>query len=163
MASTEPTQFEIDNARQMPVLDCGVASIKLGLFLQLSRRYHHNYDGGRAVSLAYCVTYGIFFDPIEQPTLARFARDNADPIDREVHDVFADEQLSEPVLLAYAALLIALGWRTRDPFNPVASKLTERAADNYVEIPNIVKMWGAEAIATFFQNAQEFMANSLTG
>ncbi len=162
MPPAGPTQFEIDNARQIPAIDCGVASIKLGLFVQLSRRYQGNYDEGHAVSLAYCVTYLIFFDSIEQPTLATFARDNADVIDREIGAVFADERLSEPVLLAYAALLIALGWRTRDPFNPVASKLTERATDNYVEIPNIVKKWGAEAIVTFFRNAQEFMANSLS-
>jgi hypothetical protein len=157
----EATTSEIDNARQMPVIDYGVVSIKLGLFTVLLRRYQHTYEASYAVSMAYCVTHRIFFDPIEQRTLETFAEGHTDAIDIEISNVFTDEQLSEPVLVAYAALMIALGWQTRDPFNPIASKLTQRATNNNVIVPNIVRIWGSEAIAKFFQFAQEFLVDCL--
>jgi hypothetical protein len=159
---TEPTQFEIENAQHMLVIDSGLSSIKLGVFTRLSRRFRQTYDPQRTVSLAFCVTYSLFCEPIRQPTFAAFAKSNSDLIEREIRNAFRDDELSELILLAYAASMIALGWETRDPVNPVANRLTEMATDHNMEIPNIVQVWGAQAILTFFQRAQEFMISTLS-
>jgi hypothetical protein len=159
---TEPTHAEVENAQQIPVIECGVSSIKLGVFTRLSRKFRRTHDPERAISLAFCVTSSLLCEPIQQATFHAFADSNSDLIEREIRDVFADEELSEPVLLAYAARTIALGWETRDPFNPIATQLTERATDNDLEIPNIVRLWGAQAIVTFFQRAQQFMIDTLS-
>jgi hypothetical protein len=161
MPPAEPTRCEIENARQMPVIDSGVSNIKLGLFTRLSRKFQKSYDAERAVSLAYCVTYSIFCEPIKQSTFEAFARTNSDVIEHEIGNAFGEEELAEPISLAYAARMIALGWETRNPFNPTANQLTERATDNDMAIPNIVQMWGAEAIVKFFRYSQEFMVNTL--
>jgi hypothetical protein len=58
--------------------------------------------------------------------------------------------------------MIELGWETRDPLNPIASQLLERATDIGVEIPNIVQMWEEKALITFFDRAQEFILAALT-
>ncbi|MBI3805690.1 MAG: hypothetical protein HY282_18215 [Nitrospirae bacterium] len=159
---TEPTHAEIENAQQMPVIECGVSSIKLGIFTRLSRKFVRTHDPERAISLAFCVTSSILCEPIQQATFHAFADSNSDLIEREIRDVFADKQLSEPILLAYAARIILLGWETRNPLNPIATQLTERATDNNMEIPNIVRLWGAQAIVTFFQRAQQFMVDTLS-
>jgi len=96
------------------------------------------------------VTYTIFCEPIEQPTFRAFRDSNSDLIERGICDVFAQEELCDAVLLAYAARMIALGWETRNPFNPIASEFLERATDNNREIPNIVQTWGEKAIINFF-------------
>ena len=88
-----------------------------------------------------------------------FAEKNTALIDQEASMVFADKELSEPILLAYAALMIALGWETGSPLNPTATALVETASANGAEIPNIVRMWGMEAIGLFFRKAQEFMVS----
>jgi hypothetical protein len=73
-----------------------------------------------------------------------------------------ERNLSDPILLRYAARMIELGWETRDPLNPIASQLLERATDIGVEIPNIVQMWEEKALITFFDRAQEFILAALT-
>ena len=153
---------EIENAQQMPIIECGMSSIKLGIFTQLSRKFRRAHDAQRAILLAYCVTQRIFCEPIQQPTFRAFSENNSDLIEHEIRDAFAQEELSDAILLAYAARTIALGWETRDPLNPITTQFIERATDNDLEIPNIVQMWGAKAITTFFQRAQEFMVNTLT-
>ena len=104
----------------------------------------------------------IFGDPIQQPTFRAFSESNSELIEREIRNAFAEEEVAGAIVLAYAAQIIAVGWETCDPFNPTASQLVERATENGMEIPNIVQMWGAKAITTFFQRAQEFMVAALT-
>lgn len=159
---TEPTRAEIENGQQIPVIECGISSIKLGVFTRVSRKFRQTYDAECAIPLAFCVMHTIFCEPICQPTFHAFSENNSDLIEREIRDAFAQEELSNAILLAYAARMIALGWETRDPLNTVASQFAERAIDNDMEIPNIVQMWGAKAITTFFQRAQEFMVAELT-
>jgi hypothetical protein len=55
------------------------------------------------------------------------------------------------------------GWRTTDPFNAFANQLMEKASDRGAMIPNIVQMWGSEAISRFFMTAQDFMTRSVSG
>ncbi len=157
MPSNDPTREELENTQQMPVIESGIASIKLALFTRLSRRFRLQETPDRVVPLAYCVMHSTFCEPITQPSLATFAGRNAQVIAAETWKVFADEELSAPVLFAYAAAMIAAGWETRNPFNAIASRLTEQATEHDQLVPNIVQMWGAEAIVTFFRLSQEFM------
>ena len=153
---------EIENAQQLPVIECGISSIKLGIFTRLFRKFRRTYDSERAIPLAFCVTYTIFCEPIQQPTFRAFSESNSELIEREIREVFAESELAEAILPSYAARIIALGWETCNPFNPIANQFVERATDNDLEIPNIVRIWGAKAITTFFQRAQEFMVATLT-
>ena len=111
--------------------------------------------------LAYCVTNIILHDPIVQPIFLSFSKNQARIIEREISDLFKDEELVEPIILAYAARMILLGWETGNPFNPVANEMTKRATDNGMLIPNIIQMWGAEAMVTFVQYSQKFLISSL--
>ena len=104
----------------------------------------------------------IFCEPILKPAFHTFSENNSDLIEREICDAFAEKELSDAILLAYAARMIALGWETRDPLNAVAGQFVERATDNDMEIPNIVQMWGSKVVTTFFQHAQEFMVAALS-
>ena len=158
----EPTHFEIENARQIPIIENGLSSIKLGIFTRLIRKLQNTNDQHRAISLAYCVTLKVFCEPIKQPSFDAFARNNGGIIDSEFRSTFADGEFTEPISLAYAAKMIALGWETRNPFNPIANQLTEIATANNMEIPNIVQAWGAEAIVKFFQYSQKFLLSTLT-
>jgi hypothetical protein len=162
ISPAERTRAHIQNGQSIPLIECGVSSIKLGVFTRLSRKFRQAYDLERAIPLAFCVTQTILCEPIQQPTFQAFAESTSDLIEREIRDVFTEPELADAVLLAYAARMIALGWERCDPFNPVATQFTERATDNNVEIPNIVQMWGAKAITTFFQSAQEFMAAEIS-
>jgi len=146
----------------MPVVECGISSIKLGIFTRLSRKFRRAYDSEHVIPLAFCVMHTIFGDPIQQPTFRAFSESNSELIEREIRNAFAEEEVAGAIVLAYAAQIIAVGWETCDPFNPTASQLVERATENGMEIPNIVQMWGAKAITTFFQRAQEFMVAALT-
>jgi hypothetical protein len=161
VSPAERTHAEIENGQLIPLIECGVSSIKLGVFTILSRKFRQAYDAERAIPVAFCVTYTIFCEPVRQAGFHAFGESNFDLIGRGIRDVFADEELSDAVLLAYAARMIALGWETHNPLNPMATQLLEMATDSNKEIPNIVQMWGAKAITTFFQHAQEFMAAAL--
>ena len=154
---------EVQNAEQMPVIECGVAAIRVGLFVTLKRRFQRKYGQQRAVPMAYCVTYNALGGEVDQPTLSAFARENKDVIENETASVLSDEQLADNVLLAYAALMMLYGWRTGDPFNAFANQLIKRASDSSAMIPNIVQMWGSEAITRFFATAQDFMTRSVSG
>jgi len=130
------------NAQQMPVIDAGVAAIKLGVFTLLRRKFESQSEPARAVPLAFCVTHSLFSSPIEQADMKAFSQTNEALIEQATRNVFGDNELSEPVLLAYAALMIALGWKTGNPLNPTATSFVERASENDAEIPNIVRAWG---------------------
>ena len=149
----------IQNARQMPVIEAGVAAIRLGIFTLLCRKFERSGEPEWAGALAFCVTTRLFSASIEQRDMKAFAEENEALIEREASLAFADKELSEPLLMAYAALMIALGWETGSPLNPTATALVETASANGAEIPNIVRMWGIEAIGLFFRKAQEFMVS----
>jgi len=153
--------YEIDFAQQVPVIDSGIASIKLGIFTKLSRSYRRTVGSEQAVPLAYRVVRGIFLDPINQSTLEEFARCNTQLVESEIHKALADPELREAISLVYAVRIIQLGWQTRNPFNDDANKLTERATDNDMLIPDIVQMWGPDAIVNFFQYATDFTSRNL--
>jgi hypothetical protein len=153
--------YEIDFAQQMPVIDSGIASIKIGIFTKLSRSYRCTVDSEQAVPLAYCVVRGIFFDPINQSTLEEFSRCNTQLIESCLHKAMTDPELREAISLVYAVHIIQLGWQTRNPFNDDANKLVERATDNDMLIPDIVQMWGPDAIVNFFQYATDFASRNL--
>ena len=152
---------EIDFAQQVPIIDSGVANIKLGIFTLLSRKYRRTFGSDRAVPLAYCVVRGIFFDPLNQSTLEEFETHNAQLVDAELHKALSDPDITEAISLVYAVRMIQLGWQTRNPFNADANKLTERATEQDMLVPNIVQMWGPDAIVTFFQYATDFMSRNL--
>ena len=161
MPPTEPTDEEIENAKIMPLIENGISSIKLGVFTKLSKKFHAAYEPQYAVLLSFCVTKNIFCEPIVQPTFQSFAENNLHQINQEIYNTFTDKELSELILLAYAARMIALGWETRNPFNDTANKLTDIATTHDMEIPNIVRMWGSKAIIKFFNHAQEFMLRTI--
>lgn len=161
--NTDESSREVQNAEQMPLIECGIAAIRVGLFVNLKRRFVAKYGAQRAIPIAYCVTCSVLCEQIDQPTLAAFARTNKNVIDSETSSVFSDEHLAGNILFAYAALMILHGWRSANPFSSTANQLMERATDSGAVIPNIVQMWGSEAIARFSMTAQEFMAQSVSG
>jgi len=155
---------EVDFAQNVPLIDSGIANIKLGIFAALSKAYRHSFGPAQNVPLAYCVLQNIFFDAISQSTLEEFARQNSQLIESELHKALSDPELKTVISLAYAALIIELGWQTHNPANDDANKailLLERAADNDLLIPNIVEMWGPNAILNFFQCATDFAGRNL--
>ena len=96
-----------------------------------------------------------------QTTLEEFARHNSQLIESELHKALSDPELKTAISLAYAALIIELGWQTHNPANDKAILLLERATDNDLLIPNIVEMWGPNAILNFFQYATDFAVRNL--
>jgi hypothetical protein len=162
LPASERTHATIQNGKLIPLIECGVSSIKLAIFTELCRKFREKYDAGRSVPLAFCVTHTIFCDPVREPSFRAFGESNFDLIGREIREVFADEELSDAVLLGYAARMIALGWETHNPLSPIATQLLEMATASNKEIPNLVQMWEEKAIITFFQRAQEFMRKTLT-
>jgi hypothetical protein len=152
---------EIDFAQQVPIIDSGVANIKLGIFTLLSRRYRRVFGSDRAVPLAYCVVRGIFFDPLNQSTLEAFETHNAQLVDAELHKALSDTNLAEAISLVYAVSIIHLGWQTHTAFNSDANRLMERATEHDMLVPDIVRMWGPEAIVKFFRYATDFMTRNL--
>jgi hypothetical protein len=93
--------------------------------------------------------------------LEEFARHNSQLIESELHKALSDPELKTAISLAYAALIIELGWQTHNPANDKAILLLERATDNDLLIPNIVEMWGPNAILNFFQYATDFAVRNL--
>jgi len=100
ISGTERTDAEIQNGQLVPLIECGVSSIKLGVFTRLYRKFRQAYNPEHAVRVAFCVTYTIFGDPIRQLTFGAFAESNSDLIEREIRDVFAESELADAVLLA---------------------------------------------------------------
>ncbi len=147
---------EIDFAQQIPTIESGIANIKLGVFTKLSRGYRKTVELDQSVPLAFCVTRGIFFDPISQSTLEEFARRNAKLVEEKIKMALSDKDLTQPISLVYAVRIMVLGWQTHNPFNDDANRITERASEHYIEIPNIAQMWGSKAIVTFFEYATDF-------
>ncbi len=152
---------ELESAGIVPIIEGGLSNIKLGVFTRLRKACKEGFGPDRATPLAYCVVRHIFYDPINQPTLEKFARDNADLIDEEIRKALFNDDLREAIALAYAARIMELGWQTGNPFNDETNRLVERASDHGIEIPNIVQMWGPSAIVTFFSSTQDFLARSL--
>jgi len=155
---------EIDFAQHVPFIESGLANIKLGIFAALSESYKHSFGPALNVPLAYCVLRHIFCDPISQSTLEEFARHNSQLIESELRKVMSNPELKNVISLAYAALIIELGWQTHNPANNDANKtilLLDRATDNDLLIPNIVEMWGSKAILNFFQCATDFAVRNL--
>jgi hypothetical protein len=152
---------ELENAGIVPIIESGVSNIKLGVFTRLCKAYTQAFGPDRATPLAYCVVRHMFFDPLNQPTLEKFARDNASLIDEELRKALSNEDLREAIALAYSARIMALGWHTGDPFNDETNRLVERASHHGIDLPNIVQMWGPSAIGTFFSSAEDFLARSV--
>ena len=152
---------ELENAGIIPIIQNGVSNIKLGVFTRLRKAYKQAFGLDRATPLAYCVVCHIFCDPLNQPTLEKFARDNAGLIGEELRKALSSDDLREAIALAYAGRIVELGWETGNPFNEQSQRLMERASDHGIEIPNIVQMWGLSAVVTFFSSTQEFLARSM--
>lgn len=150
---------ELENAGIVPIIESGVSNIKLGVFTRLCKAYKHAFGPDRATPLAYCVVRHMFFDPLNQPTLEKFARDNAGLIDEEIRKALSSDDLREAIALAYAVRIMEVGWQTGNPDD--INRLVERASDQGIDIPNIVQMWGSSAIATFFKSTQDFLARSV--
>jgi hypothetical protein len=152
---------ELENAGIVPVIESGVSNIKLAIFSRLCNIYKKGLGAEQATPLAFCVVRRMFFDPLKQPAVEKFARDNAGLIDEEISKALSNEDLKEAIALAYAVRIMVLGWETVQPFNDEANRLVQRATDHGIEIPNIVQMWGPSAIVTFFRTAEEFLARSV--
>jgi hypothetical protein len=147
----------MDFAQQVPVINSGIANIKLGIFLKLSRRYQHILHNEAAIPLAYCVVQKIFLDSLNQSSLEKFERDNRKQVEEELRNAFSDPELKEAISLAYAAYIILLGWQTHNPLNATSSQLIETANNYSFDIPNIVQISGKNAVVLFFQFATDFL------
>ena len=153
--------FEIDFAQQIPTIECGITNIKLGVFTKLSRNYRKTVGLDQAVPLAFCVTRGIFFDSISQPTMEEYAQRNAKVVEEKIKAAFSDKELAQAIPLVYAVRIMVLGWQTHNPFNDNANRIVERATEYGIEIPNITQAWGSNAIVKFFQYSTNFVNNSM--
>ncbi len=150
---------ELGNAGIIPIIECGIANIKLGIFTRLCKAYQRGPDPERATPLAYCVVRHIFSDPLNQATLEHFARDNANLIAGESQKALLSEDLRQAVALAYAVRIIEVSWHSGNPDD--INRIVEKASDKCLDIPNIVQEWGSNAFATFFTVTQDFLADSL--
>jgi len=148
---------ELDFCEQSFVIRSGLAEIQLGIFLKLSRSYLHKHPIEKAIPLAYCVVNDAFLEPIKQPTLDKFYQDNKKMVETELKNVYFDSEINEAISFAYAAKLILLEWETHSPFNETANSIIENANNNYVDIPNIVQIYGKDAVVAFFQFSTDFL------
>ena len=73
----------------------------------------------------------------------------------------SDKDLTQPISLVYAVRIMVLAWQTHNPFNDDANRIVDKATENHINIPNIVQMWGANAIVTFFQYSTKFASSIL--
>src|SRR4029077_20085222 len=87
---TRRTRAEVENGQLIPLIECGVASVKLGIFTRLSRKFHGAHDPEYAVPLAFCAAYTILGEAFEQPMFQAFAESNSDLIEREIREVFVE-------------------------------------------------------------------------
>lgn len=148
----------------MPVIEAGLANIKLGVFSVVCRRLCTKWkDPKRGIAIAYCVKCAIFgeiSDPIRLESLIANPRKI---LDSEIEATVTDESLRSAVALAYAAEIISCAWRTGTVGASLrsTSDVVDRAARYGVEIPNMVELWGASAINTFFMSSVDFLQRSV--
>lgn len=152
------------NARSIPVIDAGIANIKLGVFSVVCRRTTANWDDPRCgIALAFTVKCAIFGEtshPIDLGSLV----DKADRVlASEIQATLADEAVRSAVALAFAAEIIGHAWRAGSANVSLrsSSDIVDRATNYGIEVPNIVEMWGPSAINNFFVASVEFMQRSV--
>jgi hypothetical protein len=152
------------NARSMPVIEAGIANIKLGVFSAVCRRLNGNWEDARCgIALAYSVKCAIFGEPSAPVRLQSILANSQDILDREIETTVADESLRTAIALAYAGEIISCAWRTGNVSASLRSSSTvvERGVRYGIEVPNIVELWGASAINRFFLSSIDFMNRSV--
>ena len=152
------------NARSMPALEAGIANIKLGVFSVVCRRVSANWkDPKSGIALAYAVKSAIFGERSDPICLESVINNPQDVLAFEIQTTVTDDSLGGAIGLAYAAEIIICAWRTGTAGASLRSSSTvvDRAVGYGIEIPNIVELWGASAINTFFLSSIDFMQRSV--
>lgn len=152
------------NAPSIPLIEAGIANIKLGVFSVVSRRLATNWeDPKKAIALTHaikCELFGESPDPLRLGDIVP----NADCVlSSEIDVTLGDESIREAIALAYAAEIIAHAWRTGSARASLlsSSAIVERATNHGIEIQNIVELWGSSAINTFFVSSVDFLQRSV--
>jgi len=152
------------NARSMPAIEAGIANIKLGVFSVVCRRVSANCkDPKCGIALAHAVKCAIFGERSDPIRLESVINNPQEAFDREIAATVGDESLQHAIALAYAAEIIIGAWRTGTAAASLrsSSSVVDRAVGYGIEIPNIVELWGASAVNTFFLSSIDFMHQSV--
>ena len=152
------------NARSMPVIEAGIANIKLGVFSVVCRRVSTKWEDPKCgIALAHAVKCAIFGEASDPIRLASVIDNPQEAFDREIEATVADESLHNAIALAYAAEIIRCAWQagTGGASLQSSSTIVDRAVSYGIEIPNIMELWGASAINTFFLSSVDFLQRSV--
>jgi hypothetical protein len=151
---------ELEFTQQVPMIDSGIANFKAAIFHTLLKSYTKSYGGEIASPLAYCVTYGIFSDRLRHPRrVEEFAQHNAQLVRDEMRKAISNEDVKPAVGLVYAFSLMVMGWRGEiDESN----QLVDRANHHDITIPDVIHMWGAEAVVNFFNYGRQCLLGGFT-
>lgn len=164
-ASPSYDEAFISNTAAIPVIEAGIANIKLGVFSVVCRRIavRKQYDAKSGIVLAHAVKCAVFGESAEPVSLGAVVENSEQALDSEIDATLADQSLSSAIGLAYAVEIIARAWRAGSPGDAIlaSSGIVDRASDYGVEIPNITELWGASAINTFFVTSVNFLQSSV--
>lgn len=152
------------NARSIPVIDAGLANIKLGIFSVVCRHASVRWQDPKCgIALAYAVKCAVFGEPSAPIQLGSIIPNPQDILDHEVEATVTDESLGSAVALAYAAEIIRCAWRSGTEAGSLrsSSDIIDRATRYNIGVPNIVELWGPSAINKFFLASIDFMQRSV--
>jgi hypothetical protein len=119
--------------------------LRLGLFGHLQRKYRPEWgDAAKLLSVA-IVNSAILEEPGNDDGI-RFRQTNRALIEREALALHADEKSAMTLRHLYAAELMNQVLVSGSPFSERSDRLTERATDLGIEIPNLNELCGSRNV-----------------